>query len=74
MVDTKRMSLGTLGGQFYGGLKKGTNLVSGELVTNLKDLNEYAKPLTSDALEMLQIADALPKVEKQNVVLVPIKP
>jgi hypothetical protein len=51
------MSLGMMGGQLYGGLKKGTNLVAGELVTNLKDLNEYAKPLASDALEMLQIFD-----------------
>jgi len=42
-----------MGGQLYGGLKKGTNLVAGELVTNLKDLNEYSKPFTDDAFEML---------------------
>lgn len=52
-LDPSKMSLASMGGQLLGGLKKGTNLVAGELVNNLKDLNEYSKPFTDDALEML---------------------
>jgi hypothetical protein len=76
-MDPSRMTLSSMGGSLYGGIKKGSSLVAGEMMTGLKEVNDMAKPFTSMPLKLLNIKGEDEKAVAeiaQKTALVPIKP